>query len=838
MSVIASQSIDVKSLISQLTLEEKISLLAGQNFWETAPVKRLGIPSLKVTDGPNGARGSIFADGIKAACFPASVSLASTWDRKLARKIGNALAEEARTKGASIILGPTVCPHRHPLGGRNFESFSEDPLLGGVLSGEYITGLQERGVGACIKHFVANEEETRRFTMDSRVSQRALRRELYLKPFEIAIKASQPWAVMTSYNLVNGIHSDSSKFLLEDILRVQWGWKGLVMSDWGGTNSVAESLLAGLDLEMPGPAEKRTNEKVTAALKEGTISVEVIDKRVGAVLDLLAQAGKFADPTVAEEQAIDRPEHRQLIREAGTQGIVLLKNENAVLPLKRGELKSIAMLGLAKECLASGGGSATVNAHYKVTPWDAVSHALGKDVDLRFAEGECDFRNLKPLSLDTLDDEGKPGLTLQGYSSKDRTGTPDIKNIESATYRNFEGVRHAAITMTGTYIPSQSGSHYLAFHAIADTTVFINDVVVFSVSGSGVDAMAFLLGVATADQVQYEFIAGQKYSIRIQSSAASTNASGLSILNDCIGFSLGFMLQSEYEADLLTPAISLAKESDIALVFVGHTTVWETEGTDRDTMSLPANGSLDRLISEVAAVNRNTIVINCTGSAISMPWIHSVPAIIQAWFPGQEAGNSIIDVLLGDKSPSGKLPVTFPKSLEVCPAYGNFPGDLEKNQVEYKEDIYIGYRYFDSHAEDVLFPFGHGLSYTSFKVGEITLDSKEFSIDTSLKIKASVTNTGTVAGAEVLQLYVGPANSLPIKRPKKQLADFVKVDLEPGEKKEVWLSFEKSNLAYWDEERDVWVVDAGSYNASVGTSSTDIHDTQEFVVLQRFEFGP
>lgn len=367
----------------------QISLLAGQNLWETVPIAAKGVPSVKVSDGPNGARGAAFAGGTTAACFPAACLMASTFDVDLAKRIGSALAEETHSKGARCILAPTMCTHRHPLGGRNFESFSEDPFLTGNMAAKVVEGCQEKGVSATIKHFAVNEQETERLTVDETVSERALR-EIYLKPFEITVKQAKPWALMTAYNMINGHHADSHPFLLQKVLRGEWGWDGLVMSDWGGVNSTADSLNAGLDLEMPGPTRWRKTEDVLAAIKAGQVSEQTIDERATRVLQFLERLKCFEDPTTPDEQAINRPEHRALIREAGSKGIVLLKNEGDVLPLSKDKVKGkkIAMLGYAKTGLAHGGGSASVNAHYKITPWDAMHEALGDSAEFSYAKGK------------------------------------------------------------------------------------------------------------------------------------------------------------------------------------------------------------------------------------------------------------------------------------------------------------------------------------------------------------------------------------------------------------------------------------------------------------------
>ncbi|KAL1890754.1 hypothetical protein Sste5346_008079 [Sporothrix stenoceras] len=367
--------VDVQEILGQLTLEEKVSLLAGHGLWRTAPIERLGIPSVKVTDGPNGARGEVFTAGTKAACFPAAVSIAATWDTSLAKRIGKAMAEETKTKGASVLLGPTVCPHRSPLGGRNFESFSEDPLLAGLQSAGVIQGLQDNGIAATIKHFAANEQETMRNTVNVVVSERALR-EIYLKPFEIAIKKSKPLSLMTSYNKVNGLHVDQNPHLVKEILRDQWGYDGLVM-----TNVIS------VDLEMPGPPQHRILAAVESAIVGGSLGISSIDERVRSILQYIKRVEKFEHPDEPAETAFNNPEHQRLIREAGADSIVLLKNEGGVLPLQTASLKSIAVLGQSKTCFSNGGGSANLNAHYKVTPYEALTKAVGETVELRYALG-------------------------------------------------------------------------------------------------------------------------------------------------------------------------------------------------------------------------------------------------------------------------------------------------------------------------------------------------------------------------------------------------------------------------------------------------------------------
>ncbi|KAL3450806.1 glycoside hydrolase superfamily [Aspergillus insuetus] len=827
---------DIKHILSQLSTEEKISLLAGKDFWCTRPIPRLGIPSLKTSDGPNGARGANFkgTSGVTSACFPASVSLASTFDRDLAREVGKALAGETVTKGAHVLLGPTVCGHRDPRGGRNFESFSEDPYLAGELATEYISGLQGEGIAATIKHYACNEQETRRFTINAQVTERALR-EIYLKPFEIAVKKAKPWALMTSFNIINGKHADLNSHLL-DILR-QWGFDGLVMSDWGGVNSVAPSLNAGVDLEMPGPPTQYTAKKVAEALASGAVSEQTLDRRVEALLRLLERTGKFANPEIPEETSVDLLEHHRMIRQAGAEGMVLLKNENNILPIDKNKVKSIALLGLAKEYLGHGGGSAQVNSHRKITPYEAFQEALGSTVELRYAEGAKATRNLPPLSENVINNEGNPGFTLQAWRESDvgRNGT--TSNLTTAEFQSNDNTDTTGATMMGTFRPAVTGNHYLGFSTVGNTNVFINNEPIWEYKGNCPDVMAYLLGTATEEKKQYKFVAGKEYKIRIEAKSAQDTTSGLeTYASNIVGFKLTFMEEGEHDADLLSEAVKVAQSSDIAIVFVGNLTSWETEGADRESMDLPRNGSLDRLIAASAKVNPKTIVVNSTGTPITMPWLGDVAAILQTWFPGQEAGHAISDVILGNVNPGGKLPVTFPKSITDSPSYGNFPGDLETLKVDYKEGVFVGYRHFDRKPEGVQFPFGFGLSYTTFEISNVTASGDV--LDGGVAVTVDVQNTGPVAGSEVVQVYAGPAGATSIDRPKKELAGFAKVRLQPGESKRVAIPVGKDSVAYWDEAKNEWCVDAGVYKIYVGNSTVNISSTLEVEVHKPFSYSP
>ncbi|KAF2441258.1 glycoside hydrolase family 3 protein [Karstenula rhodostoma CBS 690.94] len=818
---------NIEDILHTLTLEEKVSLLAGKDFWQTVPVPEKGVPAIKMSDGPNGARGETFSGGTRAACFPASCCSASTWNPELIRQIGHALAEETQTKGARVLLGPTMCNHRHPLGGRNFESFSEDPLLAGKLAAQYVIGLQEKGVAGTCKHFVANEQETDRFTVNEIISERALR-EIYLKPFEIAVKEASPWAFMTSYNKVNGTHADASKFILEKVLRGEWGWKGLVMSDWGGTNSTADSLNAGLDIEMPGPTRHRTYKGVKDAIKNGELTEETINDRARNVLELIRKIGAFKNPEIPLERSEDKPEHRKLIRDVGGQGLVLLRNENDVLPLTKDQVKGkkIAMLGLAKEALIHGGGSASLHSHYRISPWEGMHNVYGDDVEFKFAKGAHTYRLLPALAAGCTDSEGKPGWTLKAFETgKGGLPTLTLHGHKEAAFTGLfnDDVKWKDLELITTFVPTETGEHYMSGSGIGPTRITINEKVVFEQKHSTNDSMGFLFGGNPETEFTYSFTAGQSYNIRIESEAPGKDGTDFGgILTGIPGFRLGFMYANEHDEDLVSLAEDVARECDYAIVFTGHTPAWETEGQDQAAFHLPNKyRSQDKLVEAVAAANPKTIVVNSTGVVVAMPWLSKVSAVVQAWFPGQEAGNAIADVISGAVNPSGRLPVSWPKRIEDAPAHGNFPGELKDGQltVKYEEGVFVGYRHYDRISQDkIQFPFGFGLSYTTFSLKDTKVSQAS---NGEFTAEVTVTNTGKQAGATVAQLYIGRSKHSS-EHPIKTLAAFKKVFLDAGKEEKVTLSIDLKDFAYFDQASYKWKVDNGRHDFSFGQSAQHI----------------
>lgn len=740
--------------------------------------------------------------------------------------MGEALAEEARHKNAQCVLGPTVCMHRHPLGGRNFESFSEDPFLTGKLSSQVIQGLQSKGVSATIKHFVANEQETQRTTVDENISERALR-EIYLRPFEIAVKEARPWAVMTAYNLVNGTHCDAHPWLLQDVLRGEWGWEGLVMSDWGGTNSVADALNVGLDLEMPGPPRIRKLPIVLEAIKKGEVSENVIDDRARSVLEW-AYKLKGLEGSNKPNNVGDNPEHRALIRNGGARGMVLLKNDG-ILPLTKEKVKGkkIALIGFAKDAMAHGGGSASVNAYYKVTPWEGLHSALGDSTFFSFSKGAHRERLLPPINKDdttvgtVVGLDGQPGFSRLLFKDGETEPTDKKHSYPKSAYSPLGSNESfwRALEIVGDFEPSETGTHYIACSGLGPTKVWVDDELVFEQKGNCSDPMGSLFLAAPEPEIKHPFSKGKTYRLRIRSDPPVKI--GLEILEGRSGVRVGFSLESDHDADLEGEAVKVASEADMAIVFTGHDPQWETEGRDQDSFDLPRKQN--SLVTAVAAVNKNTIVVNSTGVAISMPWIEQVKGVVQAWFAGQECGNSIADVLTGAINPEGRLPVTFPKAIEDTPAHGHFPGDYVdgKLKVEYAEGVFVGYRHFDRVSrEKVSFPFGFGLSYTKFEYSHMHVikDSRQ---SDSFSVHLNVTNAGQVAGGTLVQIYAGRSKKSD-QHPAKSLVAFQKVRLEPGQKTDVQLSVVARDFSFFDERKRQWVVEEGDYTFYLGESAANV----------------
>lgn len=798
----------IEQLAAQMTLEEKVSILSGEDFWSVPAVPRLGIGKLRVSDGPNGARGGgSLIGGVKSASFPVGIALGATWNVALVEAIGAALADEVKSKGAHMLLAPTVNIHRSVTNGRNFECYSEDPILSANLAVAYINGLQGQGIGATIKHFAGNESEIERTTISSEIDERALR-EIYLIPFEAAVKTAGTWGVMSSYNRLNGTFTSENPWLLTQVLRNEWGYDGIVMSDWFGSHSTAETVNAGLDLEMPGPARDR-GQKLIDAVNSGAVTQETLDQRVIAMLWLMERVGSLDDHRDFKEHADDRPEHRALIRKAGAEASVLLKN-SGLLPLVGDG--SIAVIGPnAKTAQIMGGGSAQLNAHYRVSPWDGLIAAFGED-RLRYATG-CTNHRFEPVLRGPFKVEYFANEKLSGepvhVGSQDDAQAFWIGHVAEGKVDPL----HFSARVTGTFTPETSGEHRVGIYSAGFAKVYVDGKLIADAWTHWEKGRTFFEEGCDEVVGTAQLEAGRAHEVVIEFATKDFATLGLAAFAAGIGLPLG-------DADI-AEAVRVARNTDVAVLFVGRNGEWDTEGSDLSSIELP--GRQNELIAAVAQANPKTIVVLQTGGPIEMPWIDSVAAVLQSWYPGQEAGNAIADVLTGAAEPSGRLPQTFPVRWADNPAHSQdrevYPG-LE-GKVRYEEGIFVGYRHYDKLGLTPLFPFGFGLGYSQFALSDLVVDDSRFEADGVVTATVTVTNVGKRDGAAVVQLYVSDDKASD-PRPQKELKAFSKVQVKAGETAQVTLSLDARAFAYYRVQAKHWLVEDGSFTLRVGQSSADL----------------
>ncbi len=791
-------------LITQLTLAEKASLLAGANMWHTVAIERLGIPSIQVSDGPNGVRGNDDNLGDTSICFPVGMAMGATWNPDLIEKVGATLAAEVRRKGAHVLLAPTVNIHRTPLAGRNFECYAEDPFLSGTMAAAYINGLQKMGVAGCIKHFVANDQEFERFSISSEVAERPLH-EIYLEPFRIALQTANPWTIMSAYNRLNGTHASENDVLLHDILKESWGYDGVVMSDWYGTYS--ENVPAGyLDLEMPGPARWMDVEKIVTAVQSGQLDEAHIDDKVHRLLRLIER--------VTAHQAAAPPVDDHLPRQVAAEAIVLLKNVGSLLPLSPDKPQTIAVIGEnAKWAQIMGGGSSQVNPHRAISPLNGIQARVSDAVAVEYTVGSHIHRLPPLLDISWLQaaDGQTPGLTLSYFHNLALSGPPAHTGIVNKAELSWFGTVNPfvdpscfSLRLEGTLTAPEAGEYQLHLWSVGRARLWLDGDLVLDhwqaeeETEAGTDrktAVPLYLTPEKPVAVKLEYITDPKRPWRI--------------------VRLGAVSPSP--ADPIQAAVDLAARADVAVVVAGLTREWESEGFDRADMALP--GTQNELIARVAAANPRTVVVLNAGSPLEMPWLDDVPAVLQQWYGGQDAGHALADIMFGDVTPSGKLPTTFPRRLEDNPAFINYPG--ENGRVHYGEGIFVGYRYYDKKGVEPLFPFGHGLSYTRFSYSNLRLNGESFGPGSEIGVQVDVTNSGEVAGQEVVQLYLRD-EAAKVVRPLQELKAFAKVALAPGETQTVTLTLNQQSLAYYDPATGNWITEPGEFEVRVGRSSRDV----------------
>ncbi len=744
----------IDDLLQRMTLWEKAEMVSGTGF-DSKPLERLGIPSLRMTDGPVGVRSG------NATAFPVSMAMAATWNAELIKQVGQALGREAKAKGKNVLLGPCMNIHRGPHAGRNFESFGEDPYLAARMATAYIQGVQIEKVIATAKHFACNNQEFDRMSTDVKIDERALH-EIYLPAFKTAVQEGGAWAVMSAYNRLNGHYCSGNTYLLTDILKDRWGFQGFVMSDWGAVHSTIPDLYAGTDIEMPA-ARYFTAKEVMAAVNEGSVKESKLNAKIRRMLRAMFAMGYF-DQKESDQGALDTPAHRQLARTVAQQGIVMLKNQTNLLPLEKKKIKSIAIIGPnADVAITGGGGSSRVDPFYSVSPLEGIKNKVGDGVKIHYARGFPHQTGLTPIAPEYLrplkDVEKKNGLLAEYYNNIRFSGEPVIRRIDRQINFNVGDRKvdekmnedQISIRWTGRFLPKETGVYALGLSSDDGTRLYLDGKMVVDNWGDH--------GIITkADTLKLE--AGTEYDLKVE---FYENAGGAAAILGWQRIDVDSVVNAvEIEKQ---KALDLARTSDVVLLCAGNTAEIEIEGKDRDHLNL-AEGQ-DELILAVSKVNPRTIVVLNSGAAILMNnWIDQIQVFLEAWFPGQEGGNALADVLFGDANSSGKLPTTFPKRWEDAPAYGNYPG--EDGAVHYADGIFVGYRHFDKRNIEPLFPFGYGLSYTTFSYRDLLIDPAAVTQDGKITVSLIVENTGSRAGAEVVQLYVQDVEAS-IERPMKEL---------------------------------------------------------------------
>lgn len=787
----------VEAALARLDLDAKARLLSGQDMWTLPALPGIGLKSLVMSDGPIGVRGVRWTADDPSVALPSPTALAATWDPALARRAGTLLAQEARRKGVHVLLAPTVNLHRSPLGGRHFEAYSEDPYLTGTIGAAYVSGVQAGGVGTTVKHFVANDAETDRFTVDNTVSERALR-ELYLAPFEIIVENAHPWGIMTAYNTVNGTTMTEHHHLVNEVLRGEWGFDGFNVSDWMAARSTAGAIEGGLDVAMPGP-QTVYGEPLARAVRDGEVAEAKVDDAVRNVLRLAARVGILdgAEPVVTDfPETVDG---RALAREIARRSFVLVRNDGA-LPLRPNG--TVALIGAAaRDARVLGGGSATVFPAGVVSPLDGLTaalpegtltYAVGADPNTELAVADKGFE-LRAVCRDADGNVIGTGSAPSGHIQWMGSDLPD-------------GVTHEAlhsVELTGTFTPRDTGAHTFGikgiggFRLVIDGTTYYDDV-----QRPAKDDPFITFFGAPVPRAQPELTAGTPVEVSLTHLVEFPEDIPMKV----VGFTLAHQEPQRAPDELIAEAVEAARAADTAVVVVATTDRVESEGFDRTDLKLP--GRQDELVRAVAAANPNTVVVVNSGSPVELPWHADVAAVLLSWFPGQEGGAALADVLTGTHEPGGRLPTTW-GSLADAPVTEVVP---TAGGLSYTEGVFIGYRAWEKHGRAPSYPFGHGLGYTDW-----TYESAEVKGST---VTVRVRNSGERAGREVVQVYLAPSEP-DADRPARWLAGFAGVAAGPGERGEAVVELPRRAFEVWDEKTNAWTFVKGSYEIQVGRSIAD-----------------
>ncbi len=789
----------VEALLSQMTLEEKIDYIGGVDDFFIRDVPRLKLPRMKMADGPLGVRN--FG---RATAFAGGIALAATWNPQLANRVGTELGRDARAKGVHFLLGPGVNIYRAPMNGRNFEYFGEDPFLASRLAVDYIKGVQSQGVTATVKHFMGNNSEFNRHRTDSIIDERTMR-EIYLPTFEAAVKEAHVGAIMDSYNLVNGEHASQNKFLLTDLAKKEWGFDGVMMSDWFATYDGVAAANAGQDLEMPSGAHMN-RQNLMPAIQEGKVTTATIDDKVRRILRTALRFGWLdRDQTDATIPRFNQ-QGRQVALDAARESMVLLKNDGALLPLDKKKVKSVAVIGpLAYPASPVGGGSARVEPFAAVSFLEGLSDYLGAGVRVYYSRGVPTLGEMaEATQFQTAATGGKPGLTAEYFGNDKLEGTAVVTRVERFVSlgpgsRTVYPDQAMSSRRTGYFIPQQAGAHEIFVQSTGEDggahRLYVDDKLVID----NWDEYRALGGSVTLE------LDATPHKLVLEQRGRSQWLGGR--------LRLGIMRAGQ----MVDPeAKRLASMADAVVIAAGFDHETESEGSDR-TFRLPPGQ--DELIQQITAANKNTVVAITGGGGSDMTrWLDATPAVIQAWYPGQEGGTALAEILFGDVNPSGRLPVTFERRWEDNPAHASYyPASADTKRVEYKEGVFVGYRGYEKNNTVPLFPFGHGLSYTTFKYSNLSVKGSGPRYEVSFDVQ----NTGNREGAEVAQVYIGDTHSK-VPRPAKELKGFAKVRLRPGEKRSVTVPLDARSFSYYDAAAKQWRADPGDFDVLVGRSSAQI----------------
>ncbi|HVR27261.1 MAG TPA: glycoside hydrolase family 3 C-terminal domain-containing protein [Candidatus Polarisedimenticolia bacterium] len=797
----------VDSLLSQMTLEEKIEIIGGVKDFYTRPIARLGIPALKMSDGPMG----VDDYGLTTA-YPAGIALAASWDIQLAERFGASMGKDARARGVHFILAPGMNIYRAPMNGRNFEYFGEDPFLASRMAVSVIQGIQGQRVVATAKHFAGNNSEFARMTLSSDIDERTLR-EIYLPAFEASVKEAGVGAVMDAYNPVNGVYMTQNNHLNNEILKKEWGFNGILMSDWGATHDGIAAAIGGLDLEMPSPTFMN-RETLLPAIGQGKIPVATLDDKVRRILRKTVEFGFFDQPQTDSDIPSYSQEGRQIALEVARGSMVLLKNSGNLLPLDESKVKTIAVIGPdAYPAVPSGGGSAETKPFNAVSYLEGISNRLGTKARVLYAVDVPPLDEVFESSEFVTTPGGERGLKGEYFSNEELRGPPALVRTDQhvdfdwgeGSFAPSQPIDHFSIRWTGYFVPQKSGDYKFFTSADDGVRLYIGDDTVID---------DWQRHSQTVDSYGRHLEAGQAYKIRLEYFEAVGSA--------IVGFGV-----TRAETSIGRETKALAAKADAVVICVGFDSKTEFEGSDR-TFQLP--GGQDELIRQISAVNKNTIIVLTAGGNVDMTeWIDRVPAILHAWYPGQEGGTALAQVLFGDYSPSGKLPVSFERRWEDSPAFHSYYPEKDQKRVQYAEGVFVGYRHFDRSETKPLFAFGYGLSYTTFGYSNLSVTPQTGNLNEPVKVSFEVQNTGRREGTEVAELYVGESHPS-VPRPVKELKGFAKIELKRGESKRLTLTLDRRAFSFYDVKKNDWSAGPGEFTILVGGASDNIQLRSKFTL--------